>query len=188
MKQLTAGVMMLVLAFISNEFTSVYAQHFPLKRSRPAGPITVRSFDFLNATYDAACAERKVKVRNGVYTPENLGAGFSFEVLVSYGDLTADQIEEVVVVTQCAGAVQNLSGGTIYALRGGRLVTVVKLEEGSKNDGDILRATIKDGRLIVTRGPSPNRCPRSDVAQEMRRYRLRGRRLIQIGKPICKAF
>jgi hypothetical protein len=168
----------------------VFSQSNLIKHPSPTGKREIRKFDFLNATYEAQCADGKVRVRNGVYSPpDSAGFFFTFDVLVSYGDLTGDGVEEAVLVTQCDGAVQNYSEGKVYAVRGHRLERKASLEVGTKNNGDIVNARIKNQRLIVTRGPGPKRCPEQDgAAEEITTYKLQGRRLRQIGKPVCKAL
>jgi hypothetical protein len=59
----------------------------------------IRKFNFLNRTYYAECAGRKVRVRNGFYEPDreapnnDSSFSFGFKVSVSFGDLTGDGVE-----------------------------------------------------------------------------------------------
>ena len=162
-----------------------------LKTSRSFhGQKEIRNFDFLNATYDAGCAGEKVKVRNGVYEPHDAtGFYFAFNVAVSYGDLTGDGVEEALVLTQCDGAVQNYSEAKVYAVRKHRLALKGRTEAGTKNGGDIISTRIRNGRVIVKRGPGEHRCDElPDAAEETTMFKLRGDRLKQIGKPVCKLF
>lgn len=162
-----------------------------LKRQRSfSGNKEIRNFDFLNATYDAQCAGEKVKVRNGRYEPrDSAGAYFAFNVRVSYGDLTGDGIEEALVLTSCDGAVQNYSEAKVYAVREHRLAFKGRTEAGTKNGGDIINARIRNGRVIVERGPDEQRCTKlPDMAEETTMFKLRGNGLKQIGKPVCKLF
>lgn len=149
----------------------------------------IRKFDFLNATYKANCADTKVKVKNGVYKPDDAAGGyFQFNVSVSYGDLTGDNAEEVIVVTQCSGAVQNYDEGKIYTVRNNHLVKLAELEIGTKNGGSIIDAKIRNRRVIVSRGPSPDLCQEiENSSQNITTFRLlRNNKLQEIGKTVCK--
>lgn len=149
----------------------------------------IRKFDFLNATYEANCADGKVKVKNGIYKPTDSSAGyFQLNISVSYGDLTGDSFEEAIVVTQCSGAAQNYDEGKIYAVRNNRLVKLAELEVGTKNGGSILAAKIRNRRVIVTRGPGPELCQElENASQNITTFRLlRNNKLQQIGKTVCK--
>lgn len=165
-----------------------FAQVKQIKDAKYTKPTEIHKFDFLNSTYQAACADTTVKVRNGLYSPPNsANFYFEFKVSVSYGDLTGDKIEEAIVVTQCSGTVQNYDEGKIYTVKNHRLVQLAELEIGTKNGGDILNAQIKNNRLIVPRGPSPNLCRNTTgAAQETATYMLSNNKLRQIGFPICK--
>ena len=155
--------------------------------AKPKQKGDIRRINFLNATYEAGCAGFRVAVRNGVYAPAQ--AGFVFHVIVSYGDLTGDGQAEAMVLTQCDGAVQNLSEVRVYTLRRHRLVQLARLETGTKNGGDILAARITGDKLRATRGPGPQNCPQADyAAQEITVYRWRGNRLQRSGPIICKVL
>jgi hypothetical protein len=155
-----------------------------------SGNKEIRNFDFLNATYDAGCAGQKVKVRNGRYEPhDSAGFYFAFNVSISYGDLTGDGIDEALVLTQCDGAVQNYSEAKVYAVREHKLALKGRTEAGTKNGGNIISAHIRNGRVIVKRGPDEHRCTElPDMAEETTTFKLRGNELKQIGKPVCKLF
>ncbi|HEU0174670.1 MAG TPA: hypothetical protein VFV58_10440 [Blastocatellia bacterium] len=151
--------------------------------SPPSTGKEIRNFNFLNRTYFAECADRKVKVRNGSYQPgPNSSFFFTFEVSVSFGDLTGDGVEEALVVTQCAGAAQNFSTAKVYAVQDHRLVKLAQLRHGAKNDGDILEGKISKGRVIVKRLPdnSPSeRCSETKtITYNMQENRLRQVRTI----------
>lgn len=167
-----------------------FAQIKQIKGVKYSKQREIRKFAFLNSTYES-CAGGKVKVRNGHYSPKNSSEGyFEIDVLVSYGDLTGDNIEEVIVVTQCSGAVQNYDEGKIYSVKNHRLVKLTELEIGTKNGGSILDAKIRNRRLIVTRGPSPNLCTEVENAvQKTATFRLLANNKLQkIGKSICKTI
>ena len=174
----------LITLFVSDGF----AQIGQIKRAKYSKQTEIHKFDFLNATYQAGCEGSKIKVRNGHYAPRHSAGGyFEFNVSVSYGDLTDDGVEEAIVVTQCSGAVQNYDEGKIYAVRNHRLVKLAELEIGTKNGGSIISAKIKNGRLIVKRGPSPYLCKNSTgAAEETAVFHLRRGKLRQVGTSICK--
>jgi hypothetical protein len=167
---------------VSAQFRQNTDQKFSEKRE-------IRKFDFLNAVYEAGCAGMKVGTRNGHYEPKKTGDGgyFEFDVTVSYGDLTGDQKEEVIVLTQCSGAVQNYDEGKIYTVRNHRLIKIAELEPGAKNRGSLGSAKIKNGVLIVARGPSPDLCTNiAGAAAETAVFRLRSNgSLRKVGKSIC---
>ena len=174
----------LIVLLIPDEF----AQIRQIKDAKSLKRTEIRKFDFLNSTYEAGCAGEKVKVQNGHFAPNNqANFYFEFDVSVSYGDLTSDGVEEALVVLQCSGAVQNYDEGKIYTVRNHILVKLVELEVGTKNNGAIISAKIKNGRIIVKRGPSPDLCKNStDAAEETAVFRLRRKKLQQIGKSVCK--
>lgn len=163
----------------------------PIKRNlKYSKQNEIRKFDFLNAVYES-CAGGKVKMQNGHYAPKNSADGyFEIEVKVSYGDLTGDGTEEAIVVTQCSGAVQNLDEGKIYAVKNHRLIKLTELRVGTKNDGLIYDAKIKNRRLIVRRGPSPYLCADAkNAVQETATFRLtKNNKLQQVGKSICQSI
>ncbi len=150
----------------------------------------IRQFDFLDARYLAGCEGEEIRARNGHYEPQkSAGVYFEFDVSVSYGDLTGDGVEEVLVVTQCSGAVQNYDEGKIYTVKNHRLVKLAKLKVGTKNGGSIISGQIKNGRIIVKRGPGPDLCTDSaDAAEETAVFRLRRKILVQVGKSVCNAI
>jgi hypothetical protein len=154
----------------------------------PSARREIRKFNFLNRTYYAECAGRKVKVRNGSYKPDREGPdsdfSFGFQVSVSFGDLTGDGVEEAFVVTQCSGAVQNYSTGKVYAVQNHRLVRLDQVRHGAKNDQDILEGKISRGRLIVKRIPenSPNE---TCFGIRTITYRMEGNKLKRVGRIVC---
>jgi len=152
--------------------------------SPPATGKEIRKFNFLNRTYFADCAVRKVRVRNGSYQPgPNSSFFFTFDVSVSFGDLTGDGVEEALVVTQCAGAAQNFSAAKVYAVQDHRLVKLAQLRHGAKNDGDILEGKISKGGVIVKR--EPEKIP-SERCSEIKTiaYKMQENRLIQV-RTVC---
>lgn len=167
-----------------------FAQVRQIKGAKVSKRAEIRKFDFLNATYEAGCAGSKIKVQNGHFAPgSQANSYFEFDVSVSYGDLTGDAVEEVLVVTQCSGAVQNYDEGKIYTVKNQRLVKLAELAVGTKNGGSIISAKIKRGRIIVRRGPSPDLCTNSsDAAEETAVFRLRRNKLQQIGKSVCRSI
>jgi hypothetical protein len=167
-----------------------YAQIKKIKGAKFSKQKEIRQFDFLNAPYEAGCSGLKVRVKNGRYVPQDTAdAFFSFDVAVSYGDLTGDGIEEVLVFLQCSGAVQNYDEGKIYKVKNHRLVKLTEIGVGTKNNGSIVDAKIKNGRIIVKRGPGPNLCTDiSGAAEETAVFRFRRGKLRQVGKSICKVI
>ena len=169
---------------------SAFAQFKEIKGKKFSKRTEIRKFDFLNAVYES-CAGGRVRTRNGHYQPKNSSGGyFEIDIKVSYGDLTGDGAEEAIVLTLCAGAVQNLDEGKIYAVKNHRLVKLTELRVGTKNDGLIYDAKIKNKRLIVTRGPSPYLCTETENAtQETATFRLlKNNKLQQIGKSVCQSL
>jgi len=158
--------------------------------SPPSTGKEIRKFNFLNRTYFAECAGLKVRVRNGSYPPDvpskNIDSTFGFKVSVSFGDITMDGEEEALVITQCAGAVQNFSAAKIYAVQNHRLVKLAQLRHGSKNDGDILNGKISEGRVIIKRMveqiPS-ERCAETKTIT----YRMQENRLRQV-RTVCTPY
>jgi hypothetical protein len=158
--------------------------------SPPATGKEIRKFNFLNRTYFAECAGVKVRLRNGSYPPDlqsaNIDRSFAFKVSVSFGDLTGDDVEEALVITQCAGAVQNYSTAKVYAVQNNRLVKLAQLRHGSKNDEDILGGKISKGRVIVKR--LPNQTPSERCAETKTiTYRMQENRLRQV-RTVCTSY
>lgn len=177
----------LIILFAADGF----AQIREIKGAKFTKRTEIHKFDFYNSTYEAGCSGEIVRVKNGFYKPKGEdGAYFQFAVTVSYGDLNGDGVQEVLVVTRCDGAVQNYDEGKIYTVVNHRLVKIAELKVGTKNGGDILDGTvIKNGRIIVKRGPGPNLCTNIEgAAEETADFRLRGGKLRQIGKSICRSI
>ncbi len=174
----------LIVLMTSNEFTQIRQ----IKGAKFSKRSEIRKFDFLNATYKAGCEGEKVRVQNGHFEPnKQVNAYFEFDVSVSYGDLTGDGVEEALIVMQCSGAVQNYDEGKIYTVRNHILVELAELKVGAKNNGSIISGKIKNGRIIVKRGPSPDLCTNSaDAAEETAVFRLRRNKLRQVGKSVCR--
>lgn len=179
----------LICLSVSGAFAQI-GQVGQIKSAKFTKSREIRKFDFLNAKYEAGCEGSIFKARNGHYAPRKpAGTYFQFDVSVSYGDLTGDGIEEALVVTQCSGAVQNYDEGRIYTVKNHRPVKLAELEIGTKNGGSILSGQIKNGRIIVKRGPSPDLCINfPDAAEETAVFRLRRKKLVQVGKSVCRAF
>ncbi len=135
----------------------------------------IREVDFLNRTYRAECADdRRIRVKAGEYSSSS-GVGFSFSVKVVYGDLTADNQEEAVVITDCDGAAGSISKAEIYSINNGKLVSLAKLEAGNRGNGGIREIKINNGLLTVERNFGPAAC--CAVAIEKTTYRLKAKRL-----------
>lgn len=66
---------------------------------------------------------------------------------------------------------------------------LAELEVGTKNGGSIASARIKNGRIVVKRGPDFKRCTEVDgAAEETTVFRLSRGKLKLVGKPICQSI
>lgn len=135
------------------------------------GAQAIRSYDFLNATYDSPLADKPVRLNAGT-----AATGVSnLSVQVVFGDLDGDDNEEAVVVWQDDGAVGGTSGGTVYRLLEGELTSVWTIPQASRIDGWLQKALIDHGDLVLARYPeqSPN-APYCDGVMLSRLYHAEG--------------
>lgn len=117
----------------------------------------IRDFDFLNGTFDSPLAEGPVRVQNGF----GKTAASSFRVMVAYGDLDGDTIEEAAVLWQDDGAVASSTGVLTFRSRGGDVHPWLTVTGGSAIDGYLKNILIEYGELITISDPeqSPNAEP-----------------------------
>lgn len=143
-----------LLALFAMVATPATANETVRARQALSGPQAIRSYDFLNATYDSPLADKPVKLNAGT-----VATGVStLSVQVVFGDLDGDDNEEAVVVWQDEGAVGGSSGGTVYRLLEGELTSVWTIPQASRIDGWLQKALIDEGDLVLARDPeqSPN--------------------------------
>ncbi|MBD0369347.1 MAG: hypothetical protein ICV60_00725 [Pyrinomonadaceae bacterium] len=170
--------LLLVIAAFGAQF-SVYAQ---------GDKGDIRKIDFQNFTYRPTCPyeRRVIRVRGGRYERKRQGDELYFSITqIIYGDLTGDGREEAVVTSYCAtGGTGRLSEGYIYTMQRGRLVELVRLEQGDRAFGGISQVDIKGGQLVVERyapeAPGTGACCPKYI--DTQTYRLQGRRLIKVGR------
>lgn len=152
----------------------------------------IRKIDFKNFTYQPSCTyedKKSITVKNGEFTSEKQEDGyvdrFYFNVTsVTYGDLSADNSEEAVVLTVCnTGGTGNFSEGFIYTLKGEKPVLFATIPGGDRADGGLRSARVDNGQLVVeSNDPGENGgacCPQVVVTT---RYDVTGGKLKQIGK------
>ena len=141
----------------------------------------IRRVDFRNYTYRPTCVRHKVRVSNGEHVTDRAGRRLWFAVTaIIYGDLTADGVEEAVVVTQCStGGSGTFSEATIYGLRNNRPVEIATIRGGDRSYGGIHEAGIADGLVAVTRNRSST-CAICTDYLEVSKFRVARGRLVEV--------
>ena len=150
-----------LLALFAMVATPATANETVRARQALSGPQAIRSYDFLNGTYDSPLADKPVKLNAGT-----AATGVStVSAQVVFGDLDGDDNEEAVVVWQDEGAVGGSSGGTVYRLLKGELTSVWTIPQASRIDGWLQKALIDEGDLVLARDPE-----QSATAATVRRH------------------
>lgn len=154
----------------------------------------IRKVNFHNFTYMPYCAgERpeRVAVRAGEFSRERQMDGyvdrFYFEVEKPvYGDLDKDGKDEAIILSVCnTGGTGNFSEGFIYGLRAGKPALIARIPGGDRAYGGLRAVSVESGMLVVEKNDAGESgascCPEFFVTS---RYRLVGRRLVAVGKPV----
>ncbi|HMF55520.1 MAG TPA: hypothetical protein VK619_04110 [Pyrinomonadaceae bacterium] len=156
--------------------------------ARAQGAGDIHRVDFKNFTYHPSCSfdNRQIRTRNGAYNRNRQDDRMEFKIGdIVYGDLTNDGRDEAVVISRCStGGTGFYTEGYVYTMRGSRPVEIVRLEMGDRALGGIFGVKISGGLLTVERyapdvAGEGACCPKYI---ETTTYRLRGRRLVQVGR------
>jgi|GEM_PF-2400293 len=160
----------------------------------------IRDIDFFNFTYNldrTACGNmfqkelqtNQVKVKNGQFVKGggNPGVDLTFEIgkEIIYGDLTGDGQDEAIVTTYC-GYMHPTEQASIYTMEGSSPVLLVRLEEGGRAFGGIVRIEIKDGLIIAERMRGKAACCPEWIEKES--FRWKNGRLAKVGKTERRKF
>ena len=154
---------------------------------------SIRKVDFQNFTYEPLClgdAPTTVKVKNGKYA-EKGSAEFSFEVNGAlYGDINGDGKEEAVIKADCwMGGTAHPTEGFIYGMRNGKPALLTRIEGGDRGRDGLVNVEIKNNLLVVEQNDDgelgADCCPEFITTTK---YRLRGNKLVAVGKPSSVEF
>ncbi len=154
---------------------------------------SIRDVDFKNFTYSPDfCGredKRKITVLKGEFSEEKEVDGYTERVFFGvygliYGDLDGDKKDEAVILSVCnTGGTGNFTEAYIYKMRNGKPKRVMLLVGGDRADGGLREARIENKVLIVESNDAGEMggacCPQYILTT---RYRLKGKRLKQIGK------
>lgn len=153
-----------------------------------AAQSNIRSVDFQNFNYRLRCGSADsvspVRVRNGAYSGRKRGLDVYLKIYaVEYGDLNNDGQNEAVVLYACgSGASYVYFRGFVFGITRRRPHVLAVVEGGNKGDGGFHDVVVSRNQLVVERyqlGAAGSPC--CPVAIERIRYRLNGRRLVQVG-------
>ncbi|MBS1795650.1 MAG: hypothetical protein JSS81_17475 [Acidobacteria bacterium] len=156
-----------------------------------------RRIDFKNFTFPALCGEAEpadYRIVKGqwIKPSDDADSGLysDFRVQsVAYGDLDGDGREEAVVITACRpGGTGSFTEGYVYSIRNNRPRLVGRIAGGDRAEGGLVSAKVVGGRLVVEsyeEGGSGLCCPEFIVTN---RFRLRGGRMIDDGRPTRRAL
>lgn len=152
-----------------------------LAEGRASNPI--RTVDFRNFTYEPACDETKVSVKNGRFDRTDPLEPMHFSVReVLYGDLKRNGEEQAVVLTSCnLGGTGIFSEGFVFALQDGEPILVARIEGGDRASGGIARTSIEGHMLKVSREFGVALCCANYI--ETKTYVLDGGHLRAAGNP-----
>ncbi len=151
----------------------------------------IRNVDFKNFTHKLSCgsadAVSRVRVREGEFRGDKRGIAVYLQIYkVTYGDINLDGKDEAVVLYSCgSGASYVYIWGLVYGVKNGKPVLLTRLAGGNKSDGGFFDVSIKRNILIVQRyqvGVAGSPCCAETI--ETARYRLRGKKLRQVGRLI----
>lgn len=154
----------------------------------------IHRIDFRNFLYYPEClnwetpGKVSVKTINGSYSKKESGDTdeMSFEVRdVVYGDLNGDGMDEAIVLTDCnTGGPFWVNDGLVFGMQKGRPTIISHIEGGNRANGGVRAARVDGGLLKVERlgSYSSSRAIGADFT-ETTTYRLRGTRLLQVGRP-----
>lgn len=125
-----------------------------MEKSTTTAALSVRSFDWLNAKYTVGSYDGKfpVTLKNGaIYNDEG-----TYEIMVSYGDITGDGAEEAFILWSWSAA---SVGGTgygslgidVYSMVSGKLVLLGSIAGGLREDNTIQKMSVSNQKLTVKR-------------------------------------
>lgn len=156
----------------------------------------IRKVNFKNFTYYPYCAgedTEKVTVKNGEFSSEkkvdDFIDRFYFKVFsTTYGDLDGDKKDEAVILSVCnTGGTGNFSEGFIYKIKAGKPALLARIPGGDRAIGGLREAKIENGILLVDQNdPDKNQASCCSEYALLSKYRLNGKKLVEIGKPISR--
>ena len=158
----------------------------------------IHRVDFRNFTYHPTCwnwedsdYRAAVKVTNGSFKKKNSdGDVVTLEVTdVVYGDLDGDGMDEAVAVTDCnTGGTSWFFDGFVYAMRNGKPVLLSRIQGGDRANGGIRAVRIEGGLLLVERlGSTLGQAIGAEFI-DTTSYRLKGKKLLQVGRPVRRTL
>ncbi len=172
-------IALLTLILIFNFATSTLAQ------------VDVRKVDFKNFTYKLSCGSADkvspVTVKNGEYSDDKDSIGDRVYLKITdviFGDINGDRKDEAIVLYSCgSGASYVYIWGLIFTVQNNKPVLLTEIEGGNKGDGGFHDVKIAKNLLIVERYQLPTAgSPCCPAFIETTKYKLKGKRLIQVGK------
>lgn len=153
----------------------------------------IRKIGFANFTYQPYCAgegKLNVIVKNGEFSQETKQEGYEdrlhFAVFsVVYGDVDRDGKDDAIVLTSCnTGGTGQFTEGFVYTIKTGKPTLLARIAGGDRAEGGLRTAKVTDGFLFIDRNRDEGGglcCP--EFAERLK-YKWKGNKLVQIGKPV----
>jgi hypothetical protein len=175
---------------------AMYASCVALGLAQDKSANDIHRIDFRNFTYRPFCfwendtKPEPIRVKNGSFNSKDKDGDVEFHVTsVVYGDLNNDGMDEAVVLTDCnTGGFSWFDEGFIYTMQNGKPVMLLRIQGGDRASGGIRAVRIENGLLLVERLGRQRDGPVHAEYIYTTSYRLSGKRLLQVGRPVRRSF
>ncbi|MGI8470144.1 MAG: hypothetical protein ACR2N3_17015 [Pyrinomonadaceae bacterium] len=152
----------------------------------------IREVDFKNFTYSLSCGNfdspEPVTVKNGEYQGPKREEQVHLVISeIKFADLNGDGKEEAIIQYKCeSGKNYEYAAGMIFTIKNNKSIFLTNINGGDKSNGYLTEIRVVKNLLLVktlqTGYSKDNSAPESVKYIKTAKFRLQGKRLIQVGK------